>query len=376
MAGTITTELKFYIGGCSMINVTKPFLPPRDEFDKYLDGIWQRNWLTNNGPLVNELELKLKEYLSVPHLLYLSNGTIALQISIKALDVKGEIITTPFSYVATTSSILWENCIPIFVDIDSNSLNIDPLKIENAITKDTVAILATHVYGNPCNIEAIDIIAAKHHLRVIYDAAHCFGTTYKGKSVFSFGDISTTSFHATKLFHTIEGGAVFTQDSEILKRMAFMRNFGHNGIEDFAEIGINGKNSEFHAAMGLANLKYVKQILSSRKEQSIRYDKWLERVKSQPIVIDKNANFNYAYYPLVLKNETLTLKVINELESNKISPRRYFYPSLNTIKLFSDQSLPISESISKRIICLPLYHSLSMEEVDFISRIVLRSCAY
>lgn len=201
-----------------MIPVTKPFLPPLEEYYKLVQSIWERQWLTNNGPLVNELELKLKEYLNVPHLIYVTNGTIALQIAIKALGLKGEIITTPFSYVATTSSIVWEGCTPIFVDIDPNTFNIDPTKIEAAITNETSAILATHVYGNPCDIEKIQEIADRYNLKVIYDAAHCFGTKYKGKSIFEFGDVSTTSFHATKLFHSIEGGAIITKDPDLLKK--------------------------------------------------------------------------------------------------------------------------------------------------------------
>jgi dTDP-4-amino-4,6-dideoxygalactose transaminase len=359
-----------------MIPVTKPFLPPREEYEKYIEAIWQRNWLTNNGPLVNELELRLKEYLQVPHLLYLNNGTIALQIAIRALGLSGEIITTPFSYVATTSSICWEHCKPIFVDIHPGSLTIDPKKVELAITPQTCAILATHVYGNPCDIDALEQVARKHQLKVIYDAAHCFGTTYQGKSVFAFGDISTTSFHATKLFHTIEGGAVFTNDGDLLKKMAFMRNFGHNGPERFEEVGINGKNSEFHAAMGLANLNYLPSILESRKNQSLRYDKWLTRVQAQRLQISTHATFNYAYYPLILENEAITLKVIRDLESNKIFARRYFYPSLNTVGIYKGGSLPVAESVSNRIICLPLYHTLSGEEIDFISRIILRACTY
>ena len=231
-----------------MINVTKPFLPEIEEYITYLRGIWDRNWLTNNGPLVNDLELKLKEYLNVKHLLYLGNGTIALQIAIKALGLKGEIITTPFSYVATTSAIVWEGCDPVFADIDKDTFNIDPAKIEQAITDKTTGILATHVFGNPCDIDAIQKIAVKHNLKVIYDAAHCFGTHYKGKSVYNYGDVSTASFHATKLFHTIEGGAVITNNAELLKKMAYMRNFGHETAETFAGVGINGKNSEFHAA--------------------------------------------------------------------------------------------------------------------------------
>ncbi|MEQ1587146.1 MAG: DegT/DnrJ/EryC1/StrS family aminotransferase [Cyclobacteriaceae bacterium] len=359
-----------------MIYVTKPFLPPRAEYEKYLEGIWNRQWLTNNGPLVNELELKLKEFLKVPHLLFLNNGTIALQIAIKALGLRGTIITTPFTYIATTSSIVWEGCKPHFVDIDPSNLNIDPKKIEAAITSETCAILATHVFGNPCDIEAIENIAKKNKIPVIYDAAHCFGTKYKGQSVFNYGTISTTSFHSTKLFHTVEGGAVFTQDDELLKKMAFMRNFGYNGPEDFAEVGINGKNSEFHAAMGLANVKYISSILESRKAQSARYDYWLVNSHWERIVISEDVDFNFSYYPLILENESLALKVIRELEGNRISPRRYFFPSLNTISLYRADTLSISESISRRIICLPLYHTLSVEEIDFISRIILRALNY
>nr|WP_294899535.1 DegT/DnrJ/EryC1/StrS family aminotransferase [uncultured Pedobacter sp.] len=356
-----------------MIPVTKPFLPPIIEYQKYIEGIWQRNWLTNNGPLVNELELKLKEYLEVPHLLYLTNGTIALQIAIKALALKGEIITTPFSYVATTSSIVWEGCKPIFVDIDERTLNIDPSKIEAAITPNTSAILATHVYGNPCDIDAIDNIAKKHKLKVIYDAAHCFGTKYKGKSVFNYGDISTTSFHATKLFHTTEGGAVFTQSADLLKKMSYLRNFGHNGPYEFTEVGINGKNSEFHAAMGLTNLNYINKILTSRKLQFISYTEKLNHRMVKGIQINKYANFNYAYYPIILESEATTVKIINELEKNLIFPRRYFYPSLNNIKIFNEVPLVISEDISKRVICLPLYYELSSFEIDFVCRIILRA---
>jgi dTDP-4-amino-4,6-dideoxygalactose transaminase len=356
-----------------MVPITRPFLPPREAYEKYIDGIWQRNWLTNNGPLVVELEKKLKTYLQVPHLLYVCNGTVALQIAIHALDLEGEIITTPFSYIATTSSIYWEHCKPVFVDIEEGSLNIDPLKIEKAITKNTCAILATHVFGNPCNIECIQRIADTHNLRVIFDAAHCFGTTYKGQSVFVYGDISTTSFHATKLFHTIEGGAVFSQDEELIKRMDFMRNFGHNGPENFAEVGINGKNSEFHAAMGLCNLPYVDEILSARKAHTERYDHWLDEIPRRKLEINNDGNFNYAYYPLILESEEILLKVKQALENKSVFPRRYFYPSLNTVYLYKMEGLPVSESISKRILCLPLYPSLSGDEIDFISGIILQA---
>ena len=355
-----------------MIYVTKPFLPPIEEYQEYISGIWKRNWLTNNGPLVNELELNLKDYLGVKHLLYLNNGTIALQIAIKALGLTGEIITTPFSFIATTSSIVWEGCKPVFVDINAKSFNIDPAKIESAITKDTSAILATHVYGNPCDIESIEIIAKKHNLKVIYDAAHCFGTKYKGKSVFSYGDISIASFHATKLFHTIEGGAVVTNDSGLLKKMSFLRNFGFSGPAEFDGVGINGKNSEFHAAMGLAIFPYIESILNSRKEQSARYDMKLKTLKVQKIKLNEKADYNYSYYPIVFESEEAVLKSYNELEGNNIGTRRYFYPSLSTLNYIEPQSAPICEEISKRVLCLPLYQDLSEEEIDFICRILLR----
>lgn len=215
------------------IEVTRPFLPPLSEYVNLVEGIWNRNWLTNNGPLVVELELRLGQYLGLDKVLFLANGTLALQLAIKALRLTGEIITTPFSYVATTSSILWEGCRPIFVDIDPATLNIDPERIQEAITPSTSAILATHVYGNPCNIEAIEQIAKSNGLYTIYDAAHCFGTEYKGRSVFGYGNVSTASFHATKLFHTIEGGAVFAEDAETFRTLSFMRNFGHDGPESF-----------------------------------------------------------------------------------------------------------------------------------------------
>lgn len=355
-----------------MINVTKPFLPPKEEYLKYIDGIWDRNWLTNNGPLVNELELKLKEYLGLDHLLFLNNGTIAIQIAIKALEFKGEIITTPFSYVATTSSIVWEGCKPVFVDIDPLSFNIDPSKIEAAITKKTTGIIATHVFGNPCDIEAIETIAKKHHLKVIYDAAHCFGTKFKGKSVFEFGDINTTSFHSTKLFHTIEGGAVITKDSGLTFKMAYLRNFGHNGPENFDGIGINGKNSEFHAAMGLCNLRYIDNILAKRKELSQYYTLQLKNLRVKTPKIHKDASYNYAYYPIVFETEEALLKSSEILNQHWIYGRRYFYPSLNKLKYIDTVDMPVSEDISKRILCLPLFVGLSFEEIDYIARLLLR----
>ena len=356
-----------------MINVSKPFLPPQVEYEMALKDIWRRGWLTNNGPLVNELEMNLKERLDLNHLLYLSNGTVAIQLAIKGLDLAGEIITTPFSYVATTSSIIWENCQPVFADIDANTLNIDPLSIEAAVTPKSVAILATHVFGNPCDVDAIDRIAKKHKLKVIYDGAHCFGTTYKGKSLYNYGDVCTTSFHATKIFHTIEGGAVIMQDAELTKKLARMRNFGHDGPERFNGIGINGKNSEFHALMGVINLRYMDEIMAKRKHQAALYDDKLKNLDVQPLSILPKTERNYAYYPVLFQSEAALLKAVNTLNLHWIYPRRYFYPSLNKLEYIHNQTCPVCENISPRILCLPLFHELTDEEIVFISRLLMRS---
>lgn len=353
------------------INVTKTFLPPIEEYQKYLQDIWGSGQLTNNGKYVRELEERLKEYLQVNSVSYVSSGTIALQIAIKALELEGEIITTPFSYVATTSSVVWEGCQPVFVDIDTSTLNIDPTKIEAAITSETTAILATHVYGNPCDVETIQNIADKHGLKVIYDAAHCFGVTYKGTSIFNYGDVSITSFHATKVFHTIEGGALFTKDKALEERIRWMRNFGHDGPEKFSGVGINGKNSELHAAMGLCNLKYVDSIIGDRKKIVEQYDRMLSEQFEQPhTVIDVSRN--YAYYPIIFESETSLLEASKRLEQENIFARRYFYPSLNKLPYVNDQtSCTNSESISKRVLCLPLFKGLEDHEINKICEIIL-----
>lgn len=360
-----------------MIPVTKPYLPDLKLYNSYIEQVWQRNWLTNNGPLVNELELKLKETLGVKHLLFTNNGTIALQMAIKALSLSGEIITTPFSYVATTSAIVWENCTPVFADIDSERLSINPALIEPLITNNTSAILATHVYGIPCFVEEIEAIAKKHNLKVIYDAAHAFGTEYKNKSILNYGDISILSTHATKLFHTVEGGAVVTQDEKILKRLAYLRNFGHDGPLKYNGVGINGKNSEFHAAMGLANISNIKNILGKRKEQFIHYTKKLKNFKGQWLQIPNNTNYNFAYFPILFNTEEQLLETTSLLERNQIFCRRYFYPTLDTLDYITRKdNLPVAHDIAKRILCLPLYHDLSFEEQDMITRLILRAQNY
>jgi len=354
-----------------MIPVTKPFLPSLAVFQSYVESIWTRQWLTNNGPLVNEFEYEMKNHLNLSNFLFVTNGTVALQMAIHALDLKGEIITTPFSFVATTSSIVWQGCKPVFVDIDCETLNIDVTKIEAAITPYTTAILATHVFGNPCDIEAIEAIAKRHRLKVIYDAAHCFGVTYNGKSIFSYGDISITSFHATKLFHTIEGGGIFTKSEQLLNKINVMRNFGYSGTDTFSEIGTNAKNSEVHAAMGLCNLKHIDEILASRKELYNFYREGLAACDLQFQVIQPKADFNYSYFPVIFDSEEAMLHCKLQLEKSEIYCRRYFYPSLSALPYINKIDMPICDSIAKRIMCLPMYHTLGQMERALIVQIII-----
>ena len=347
-----------------MINVTQTFLPPIEEYNAYLKRAWDKKWLTNRGELVLELEDKLKEYLSISNIILTNNGTVPLQIALKLLGKGGEIITTPFSYVATTAAIVWENCTPVFVDIHPEYLTIDETKIEAAITTKTTAILATHVFGNPCNVEVIEAIAKKHNLKVIYDAAHCFGVTYKGKSIFDFGDISTCSFHATKLFHTGEGGAMFANDAKLQHQMFYSHAFGHLGPVDYYGVGINGKMSELQAAMGLAVLPYMDTITKERKKVVDYYNSMLDFSKLKTLKIRENISWNYSYYPIVFESEEQLLKVEMILKNNQILTRRYFYPSLNTIDYTHGLPMPISESIASRIMCLPLYNGLKVVELE------------
>lgn len=356
-----------------MIPVTKPFLPSLASFQSYVDSIWTRQWLTNNGPLVNEFELELKKYLAIPNFLYVTNGTIALQLAIKALDLQGEIITTPFSFVATTSSIMWQNCTPVFVDIDNESLNIDAAKIEDAITPTTTAIIATHVFGNPCDIDAIEAIAQKYDLKVIYDAAHCFGVKYKNKSIFAYGDVSITSFHATKLFHTIEGGGIFTKNESLLQKINYMRNFGYSGTDTFSEVGTNAKNSEFHAAMGLCNLPHITEILQARKDLYNFYKYNLEHADLEFQKIQSDADFNYAYFPVIFNSEEAMLNCMKQLEKVQVFCRRYFYPSLSALPYITHANMPICDSIAKRIMCLPMYHTLTHFERNYIVKTIMKT---
>jgi dTDP-4-amino-4,6-dideoxygalactose transaminase len=353
-----------------MITVTKTFFPPIEEYQKQIQRIWDNQWLTNRGELVLELEDKLKDYLSVSNILVMNNGTIPLQIALKVLANRGEVITTPFSYVATTASIVWENCTPVFVDIHPEYLTIDETKIEAAITDKTTCILATHVFGNSCNVEEIERIATKHNLKVIYDAAHAFGVTYNGKSIFEYGDVSTCSFHATKLFHTGEGGAVFCNDVTLKDVFFYSHNFGHNGLIDFHGLGINGKISELQASMGLAVLPHMAMILKARKKAVDFYDSHLDFSKLTKMKLRNNTEWNYSYYPVFFETEAQLLAIQKVLNGNEIFPRRYFYPSLNTINYISVCKMSTSESIASRILCLPLAHDLNTENLIKITTLI------
>lgn len=354
-----------------MINVTKTFLPPIEEYQQYVQGIWERNQLTNNGPLVQELEKQLREYLGVKHCLFVSNGTIAIQLALKALNITKEVITTPFSYCATSHAIIWENCTPVFADILTMDYCVDPTKVEAAITENTEAILVTHVYGNPCDVDALQAIADKYNLKLIYDAAHAFGVKVDGKSLLSFGDISTCSFHSTKVFHSIEGGAVITDNDEYAYLLDRYRSFGHRG-DDYFTIGINGKNSEFHAAMGLCNLPRVPQIIEARKAIVDLYEAKLDwSILSRPTVSAQNVERNYAYFPILLPSEEVLIKVRAALELQEIYPRRYFYPSLSSLPFVTSVSnCPISDDYALRALALPLFYDLAHTDVERIIQIV------
>ena len=343
--------------GHAPIHVTKTFLPPREEYLHWLDKAYASHNLTNNGPIHRELEETLRARFDVPHLRLMANGTLALQLAIRALEVKGEVITTPFSYVATTSAILWEGCTPVFVDIDPKSCCIDPTLIEAAITPDTTAILATHVYGIPCDVEAIDAIAKKHGLKVIYDAAHAFDVQYKGKSILAYGDASTLSFHATKLFHTVEGGAVVLHDAEADKKLRLLRSFGHVGDEHFS-LGMNAKMSEVHAAMGMAILPHMEANIAERAALCERYDKLLAGLSLERPTLPEGTGYNHAYHPIMLRNAAEREGLLACLAEGNIHGRRYFYPSLDSLPYVRSGFCPMSRDLAERALCLPLFNGM------------------
>lgn len=357
------------------IYVTQPTLAPLSEVVALLEGVWASGVLTHNGPLVQRFERECVDQLGLRRMVAVSNGTVAIQMAIRALELEGEIITTPFTFVASLSAIQWERCTPVFVDIDPHTLNIDPEKIRAAITPRTVAILPVHVFGNPCEVERIQAIADEHGLKVVYDAAHAVGVQYHGKSLLNFGDISATSFHATKMLNTAEGGGCIAATEELHRRLRAIRFFGYNEGKDVVCEGFNGKMTEVHAALGLANLAYLPRALADRKRKYLRYRTILEA--SPQIAFQKiNHSSNYSYFPIILPAEEAALRVERHLQAQGVFPRRYFYPSVNTFAaVVRHQPMPVSESISSRILCLPLYFTLPEEEIDRIGRLVLEALA-
>ena len=358
------------------IYVTMPTLAPLQEVDAYMEKIWASGVMTHNGPLVQQFERDFSAWSGIEKTVAVCNGTLAIQLAIRALDLPkgGEIITTPFTFIATISSILYEGYKPVFVDIDPETLNIDPKKIEAAITDKTVAILPVHVFGNPCDVEAIDAIAAKHNLKVIYDAAHAVGVKVDGRSIFTHGDVSATSFHATKLLNTSEGGGVIAKSAEVDERLRELRFFGYNTAKDVVRIGTNAKMTEVNAAIGLSNLKYMDAIITDRRTKYSLYKQILSGISGIGFQkIDESCNCSY--FPIILSSETLLEKVDSALKANNIFARRYFWPSVNTYKTIcpdAAQCLP-SEDIANRILCLPLYYTLSMENIEAIAENVMET---
>jgi dTDP-4-amino-4,6-dideoxygalactose transaminase len=353
-----------------MINVTKTYLPNKEKYKSYIDEIYKNGWVTNYSPLVQKLEKRLSEYLGVKNIVLVSNGTIALEIAYRTLGLKGFAITTPFSFVATTSSLVTNQLLPIFADIDEKTFNLNPQNIEKLITPNTSAIVPVHVFGNPCEIEDIEKIAKKHNLKVIYDAAHAFDVKYKEKSILNYGDISTLSFHATKLFHTIEGGALIINDDKLVQKARYLINFGIKNSEEIPHLGTNAKMNEFEAAMGLCVLDDIKKIKQRRKNILENYKKELkDLVQFQEQ--NENATENYSYSPIVFENEEQLLKIQKALNEKNIFPRRYFYPSLDTLTYIEPkQECKISRDISKRILCLPIYTELEKNIQDQIIKII------
>ena len=358
-----------------MIYVTQPSLAPLEEFTALLEGVWERGILTHNGPLVQQLEREICAELGLENFVAVSNGTIAIQMAIKALGLSGsggEILTTPFTWVATLSAIQWEGCKPTFCDADRATFNIDPDLIEAAITPKTVAIMPVHVFGNPCDVKRIEAIALKHGLRVIYDAAHAVGSVYEGESLLKWGDISATSLHATKMLNTAEGGGCVTRNTELHEKLKRIRFFGHDNAKEIVEEGFNGKLTEVHAALGLANLKYHREVLADRKRKYALYKKMLGedgRFTFQKLELGEP---NYSYFPVLFPNEDELIRAEKQLITEGIVPRRYFYPSVNTLKavLLDAPPMPVSEDIASRILCLPLYWKLDDQSIERICGIV------
>jgi len=351
------------------VYVTKTFLPPLEEYIEYLKEIWATKIVTKDGPFLKSFGDQLKTFSTANYAIPLVNGTFALQLAIKALRLKGEILTTPFTFAATGNAIVWEGCQPVFVDIDPHNLNMDPNQIENKITRHTAAILPVHVYGNPCDIDEINAIAQKHDIKTIYDAAHAFGSRYKNRSVFAYGDITMASFQATKALHTFEGGALFTSEPEIAEKIQTLSYFGMTNDELTVD-GTNAKLNELSAAMGILNLKYFDHCTNIRRSLCNLY---LQNLKNNDnLCFQKiSGEINYSYFPVIFKSNHLREDIVKKLNDNNIFPRKYFSPSLETI--FSDSkeiNCPVAYDISKRILCLPLSTELTPDDIDRICQII------
>lgn len=361
------------------IPVTQPFLPDLNEFIPYLEKIWDNRWLTNNGPFHQELEAKLCEYLGVEHVSLFNNATIALITALQAMRISGEVITTPYSFVATSHSIIWNGLEPVFVDIDPATFNIDPAKIEAAITPKTSAIMPVHCYSNPCDVEAIKKIADSHGLKIIYDAAHAFGVNYKGESILKWGDLSILSFHATKVFNTFEGGAIISPDAETKQHIDRLKNFG---IEDELTVtapGINGKMSEINSAFGLVQLKYINQAIEQRKIIDERYRTELAGIKGITLyqhVVDAGSNFSY--FPILVEADYYLSRdeLYDKLKENNILSRRYFYPLISNMPMYRGlpssaiDCLPQANELARKVLCLPIFNELTLVEQQKIINLI------
>jgi dTDP-4-amino-4,6-dideoxygalactose transaminase len=356
--------------------VTQPSLAPIPEFAALLQEAWDSGVLTHNGPLMLRLERELCAYLKVVDLVAVANGTCAMQLAIRALDLSGEVITTPFTFIATANIIAWERCTPVFVDIDAQTWNLDASKIEAAITPRTSALLPVHVFSAPCDIERIQEIARRRGLKVIYDAAHAMAVDRAGESLLNHGDVSCVSFHATKLFNTAEGGACVSADPELCARIRRLRFFGFDDNKEISDEGMNAKMTEVHAALGLANLKHLDKVRANRRQ---KYRLYMELLRRAPFVTFQrfsDGEYNYSYMPVLFDREERLLAVLKALAEKRIYPRRYFHPALHTIAKFQGSgSLPVAERVASGIVCLPLYDTLSEEQISEICSIVVTAGA-
>lgn len=364
------------------ITVTSPLLPPLEDFIPYLEDIWERKWLTHNGYYHQELEKALVEYLEVPYISLFTNGTLPLIVALQVLEISGEVITTPYSFVATTHSLLWKNITPVFVDVEEKTGNMDPEKIEAAITPQTTAIMAVHVYGNPCNVTAIQKIADKYNLKIIYDAAHAFGVEINGKSVLEYGDMSTLSFHATKVFNTVEGGALICHDEKTKKRIDYLKSHGFASETEVVMLGTNGKMDEVRAAYGLLNLKYVDNAIKKREQIALQYRCKLKNISGITMMDDiPNVKHNYSYFPIFVNAEKYGMtrdELYFKMKENNILGRRYFYPLISEFSTYKGlesahpENLPVATMMADEVICLPMYADLEYENVERIIECLLK----